>query len=807
MTQLYEYYIYSEQFVILPSPALNDFPDGYSSYGAPYTILSSVVSFSVDGGWLYRDATLQSVEILDPTAVPPDGPLVQYVYNGAVLDTIYSSFALEGPSYNGSDPAGTVLYSNTGSNPPPSTLTVTPGSQAISINLSENTSGTITTSPQTGTITFTDTDTTTNPYVSNETFTVTATDSHGNTVDLTAAQISLLETGFSYNLPSTNSNNGSINWTYSLQGLNYNFLTSNETVVVTPTITVADQDGNSQTASVAITLSGPTQFLAGFDTAYYPGATSMQWLKNNTNLQWVDYYLTPAPSQSHDLGWMGTRATLQAQGWLLEPIYVGRQSGLDPSQSGNSLIENQITPTNSATQQGHTDGMSAVAFMKSEGFGAGTTVYLDIESGPDPNTNKSYVAEDQALQAYISGWCSEVVADGYSAGIYCRASAASTISQLDPGAKLMIANTLNGPTLTANIDETSSGGYVFPEASPAGSNVAKASSWQYAQGFDLVNPINSSVTGLNTALLNDVDLDVMTLTPRLYIASNDFTGSGTSDILLQNGGNLTDWLMNKGSVSSSTAITTGLPGTWNVVGTGDFTGSGTADILLQNGGNLTDWVINNGSLASSNTIVTGLPAGWNVVGTGDFNGDGTSDILLKNGGSLTDFLINNNALLGSDTITTGLPAGWNVVGTGDFTGDGTTDILLQNGSSVTDWLMNDGLLLSSNAITTGLPAGWKVVGTGDFNGDGTSDILLQNGGSVVDWLMSNGSLSSSQTITTGLPAGWNVVGTGDYNGDGTSDILLQNGGSVTDWLINNGSLSSSNSITTNLPPGWNALHV
>jgi hypothetical protein len=345
-----------------------------------------------------------------------------------------------------------------------------------------------------------------------------------------------------------------------------------------------------------------------------------------------------------------------------------------------------------------------------------------------------------------------------------------------------------------------------PNGTPASNIFAIPSSAEDGNQLNDVTALSNTSFAVDWITGSSLAGQVMSIQAPPNVPDN-FVGYGTSDILLQNGGNLTDWLMSNGSFSSSNAITTGLPAGWNVVGTGDFNGDGTSDILLQNGSSVTDWLMSNGSFSSSHAITTGLPAGWNVVGTGDFNGDGTSDILLKNGGSLTDFILNNGALSGSKTITTGLPAGWNVVGTGDFNGDGTTDILLQNGGSLTDWLLNNGSLSSSHAITTGLPPGWNVVGTGDFNGDGTTDILLQNGSSLTDWLVSNGSFSSSHGITTGLPAGWNVVGTGDYNDDGTTDILLQNGGSVTDWLINNGSFSSSNSLTTNLPPGWNALHV
>ncbi|MEY2396726.1 MAG: hypothetical protein QOF94_3071, partial [Acidobacteriaceae bacterium] len=138
----------------------------------------------------------------------------------------------------------------------------------------------------------------------------------------------------------------------------------------------------------------------------------------------------------------------------------------------------------------------------------------------------------------------------------------------------------------------------------------------------------------------------------------------------------------------------------------DFSGDGTSDLLLQNGSLLADWIMQNGTFQSGNYVTSsGLPAGWSVVGTGDFNADGTTDLLLRNGSSVADWIIQNGTFQsGNIVINSGLPAGWNVIGTGDFNGDGTSDLLLQNGRFVADWTLLNGTFQSGNLVTSsGLP--------------------------------------------------------------------------------------------------------
>jgi hypothetical protein len=108
----------------------------------------------------------------------------------------------------------------------------------------------------------------------------------------------------------------------------------------------------------------------------------------------------------------------------------------------------------------------------------------------------------------------------------------------------------------------------------------------------------------------------------------------------------------------------------------DFTGAGTSDVLLANSsGILADWIVQNGTATSSNVI--GNPGGYSVVHgidpihealAGDFNGDGTSDILLSDGINLVDWMMHNGTLMGGGSIGNPASFGYSVIGTGDFNG-------------------------------------------------------------------------------------------------------------------------------------------
>src|SRR5215470_12279196 len=110
-----------------------------------------------------------------------------------------------------------------------------------------------------------------------------------------------------------------------------------------------------------------TTIFSGFDTSVYPGDETMRKWRAASPYSFAGYYLR-APCHSNP-GWMGKRAVLIEMGWHLAPVYVGQQvAGVSPC--AKSVL---------TAAQGQLDADDAAAKLSSEGFAAGTFVFLDIE--------------------------------------------------------------------------------------------------------------------------------------------------------------------------------------------------------------------------------------------------------------------------------------------------------------------------------------------------------------------------------------------------------------------------------------------
>ena len=245
----------------------------------------------------------------------------------------------------------------------------------------------------------------------------------------------------------------------------------------------------SQDVSDGTFTFGSSTILAGFDTHTYPGDSVMAWLRQNSNLSWVGYYLYPAPSRNvasnGGNSWMGHLSTLSAQ-WTVAPIYIGEQ---DPAHASQDPGNSSNPSTAKGTQDGNSSEVnsiglanSAVPLLIQEGFPIGTTIYLDIETSG---------AQSQPELDYISAWCLAVSNAGYVPGIYCLESAYSSVATVEPSVPFWIANPTN----------PSPGGTPYPTMDPSGSGVANAIVWQYESASSYTIAIQSGTL--------QVDLDVV----------------------------------------------------------------------------------------------------------------------------------------------------------------------------------------------------------------------------------------------------------------------------------------------------------
>jgi ELWxxDGT repeat protein len=274
----------------------------------------------------------------------------------------------------------------------------------------------------------------------------------------------------------------------------------------------------------------------------------------------------------------------------------------------------------------------------------------------------------------------------------------------------------------------------------------------------------------NPQYLSAVTLEVGT--------TDDFTGSGTSDILFRN-----DATGDTGFYAMSNGVNAGWHDVgasstaYSVVGVGDFFHTGTEDILYRSGatGDTGFYEISNGVNTGWHDVGASSTA-YSVVGVGDFTASGTDDILYRNSstGDTGFYQIVNGVNTGWHDVGASSTA-YSVVGIGDFDDDGTSDILYRNNATG-----DTGFYDIVNGVNTGWvdvgasSTAYNVVGVGDFMGNGTQDILYRdNVNGDTGFYTRNGFAIEWHDIGASSTA-YSVVGTGDYLGSGTADVMFRN---------------------------------
>ncbi len=189
-----------------------------------------------------------------------------------------------------------------------------------------------------GSITFTDLDLTDTPTATEVTKSVTTA------LTLTAAQQTAIEDAFTISPDAGNTNNGTINWDYTITEAELDFLAAGETVTVVYTITVDDANGGTDTQDVTVTITGANDapVIAVVDVA---GAiTEGTTLSDAGSITFTDLDLTDTPTASEATKSVTTALTLSAaQQAAIENAFT-HQCG-DAGNTNNGTINWDYTIT------------------------------------------------------------------------------------------------------------------------------------------------------------------------------------------------------------------------------------------------------------------------------------------------------------------------------------------------------------------------------------------------------------------------------------------------------------------------------
>ncbi len=293
---------------------------------------------------------------------------------------------------------------------------------------------------------------------------------------------------------------------------------------------------------------------------------------------------------------------------------------------------------------------------------------------------------------------------------------------------------------------------------------------------------------------------------------SNMDGSLYDDVLFQNTatGQVAFVNMTAGAAGGFTNVLGSLPAGWRLVGSDDFTGDGRADALVQDTNTGSIYTVNIGSGAPVFTAVnTALTASYQAIASGDVTRDGTADVLVRDNATGATFIADLNAggVFGGWINGPNLGTGWRTVGLGDINRDGASDVILQNTADGTTYY-RDMVNGQWGTISGAIGSQWVAREAADLNGDGYCDMVFRNTATSDIWWvdMLGGSNSGFNVIVNGL-AGWDVRGSADVDNDGWRDVIVQNLADGTTYYANmdNGTFGGFGTVSGALGTQWLAV--
>lgn len=217
---------------------------------------------------------------------------------------------------------------------------------------------------------------------------------------------------------------------------------------------------NANGASASESAAAAQTYL-GFDRNDYPGDGNLGELRKT--FAFTGYWLTAPPNEKRT-DWLGKREKLNTAGFGFLVL-------------ANGKLYKQLGNERRAAFLGKQDAARAVELAKSEGFPAGTVIFVDQEQG-------GKLLPEQL--DYLLAWFDGVIAGGYRAGVYCSGLEA----QQPDGSMVVTSQDIRAHAGGRQISYwvyndfcPPAPGCVFaaPPPAPSGSGTASADVWQIAE--------------------------------------------------------------------------------------------------------------------------------------------------------------------------------------------------------------------------------------------------------------------------------------------------------------------------------------
>ena len=382
----------------------------------------------------------------------------------------------------------------------------------------------------TGSVTFTNVDLTDRPVATEATKSVTAKAQDGTTdLTLTDAQKAAIEAAFSIDNVSSNTNDGTVNWTYNIAETNLDFLGKGEVVTAVFTITVTDDEGATATQDVTVTITGSNDAPIVSGTVANMSGTSGQ-------------IFTPVTLPANLFSDLDANDQLV---WSIENLPTG-------------LVFNAATRTISGTPQGGFEGVNTLQVVATDSNGGQVKVPVTLTLKPSPVTppveaNPNTTAPFQLLgggadfnapdvDPNVESLPSGLIDSGAGVSGFAGESA-DDVQLVDVAASIDSAvSVVPSPTAESNGQGASNGAIV---------SESRVSVDVGANGQVRVSEIagqSSNVTGLTVASL-------ITQTDRVSISLADTGAAASYSATLSDGSSLPSWV----EVNPSTGEVTMIP--------------------------------------------------------------------------------------------------------------------------------------------------------------------------------------------------------------------------------------------------------